>query len=255
MKEYLVAFLLSSSPLIAVAGTITSNLTMVDGYFTAKISAPDDEDIWLGNVDFNYLGGVPLHCENVAMGTGGEEGKKFTSATYECQNQFKVVLKKQESEKTADFTLYYQNEEKISYKMVSDPMLSQYVASDYLSKKQHENTAAREKYLSENTFSIMQACLGMLEANHYAAIAALQPGAGKSRMASRVSSSIEPLYGEDAKSYAEQLISYYSSNKDEALLESRNNGNLVFTAQLCTQQPDKFIPEIGKLLWSGKVRK
>jgi len=245
---------ISVSPVV-MAGTISAQLTMINGYFKAKISAPDDENIWMGNVDFDYLGSTPLHCENVGIGTGGEGAERFTSATYECQNQFKVHMKKTEKDEWADFSVFYQDKKQNSYKVKSDIPLAQYVASDYLSKRGQDDSLARAKRLSDETITLMQACMGIVQANQYAANASLMPDGSRQAISDRVYESIEPIYGKDAKIYADKMLAYYSENKDEASIVSRQNGSSVYTAQLCTQQPDKYIPDIGKLLWSGKVRK
>ena len=252
-KKHIVVIPLIFLSAFATAATIKTNLQMVDGQFKAQITSKDDENVWMGAVDFNYLGSLPMHCDSVSMGSSGAEGQRRTSATYECPNNLEVRITKLEAETLADFILYSDGQEQLAMKVKSSPPLKQLERSDYISKRFEENLAARNNSLKENTVPLFQACMNVIDANRVIAQAVVNND--NDYLIKVATDALRSIYGDGAVLYVERMLSYYKVNKDEAFVLSRQHSNTTYAAQICYQQPDKHIPEVEKLLLSGKIRR
>jgi len=243
---------------VAEAAKITTKLKMVDGHFTATINNNDDEEVWMGDLDFKYLGSMPMHCESVGMGSSGPKGKMRSSATYECPNGIEIHLTRREGEKYADLELRSNGKKQLEMKVDAQPPLRQMGRSEFLSKRFAEKLKERNEFIEKNTIPLMQACINTIESARAVAHAVTSEAATGEKNGYYLkiaTDALFPIYGSNAEKYVDLMRAHFLSNKDDAYALSMNRGSSTYEAQLCYQQPDKYIKDVGKMLWSGKIRR
>ncbi|HID8737807.1 TPA: hypothetical protein ACYEP6_000857 [Klebsiella variicola] len=260
MKKFIVilAFILFALSSPAISKQITSHLKMVDGYLDGTLTANDDEPIWYGDYEFDFLEGMHFTCKMVSLHTSGADPINLTSVSYRCQNGFSVVIEKKLSEKYATIkteSINFKTGETIDrgeIKVTSSVPLTMIEHNNYNSKMFDKRIMDRERWLKDNTMDVFDAC-NIIMSSHMLAYQLVNAGAPNSNEGKKqMSEALSKLYPKNGDAMTQAIIDFHSKDKDPfgMPLTFGLKGRLI---QMCRAEPENYIPEFGPLVMSGKI--
>lgn len=260
MKKLIVisAFILFSLSPPAMSKQITSHLKMVDGHFNGTLTANDDEPIWFGIFEYDFLGSQHLTCRMDSMHTSGDVPDRMTSVNYRCQNGFSVQLSKKENDRYATLSLQninFESGEEISlgsYKVTSSIPLMMIENNKYNDNLFNKRNAEREQWIKDNTVDVFSAC-DIIMSSHLLAYQMVNAGSQNNSVGkSKIRSALSKLYPKNADVMAQAFINFHSGDKEPfgMPLTFGVKGRMI---KMCTDNPSDYIPEFGPLVMSGKI--
>lgn len=260
MKKLIVisAFILFALSPPAISKQITSHLKMVDGYFNGILTAHDDEPIWFGILEFDFLGSQHLTCRMDSMHTSGDAPDRMSSVNYRCQNGFSVQLSKNENDRYAILNLQNINFESGeesqlgSYKVTSSIPLTMIENNKYNDDLFNKRNAEREQWVKENTVDVFSAC-DIIMSSHLLAYQMVNAGTqNNSAGRNEIRDALSKLYPKNADEMVQSFIIFHSGDKEPfgMPLTFGVKGRMI---KMCMDQPGDYIPEFGSLVISGKI--
>lgn len=242
---------LVASSFASTAENVT-NLRQAGGNFSASLNSSGGSQ-WLGQLRFKLMGSIDMKCDNASI--GGDDAGML--ASYRCQNGYTAYLKKDAEDKNPEFSLsaidFQTGRESevpgMKMKMIASPPIPK--ISDFQSINSEFDKNQKTIKSGRSGVSVGDACTSVIAAHTRAASYALT-GDVSSKAAKDVGSFISGLYPDKKTDMASYIIRQYLNNKEQARLISLPDSN-NYLIRDCIESPDKYIPDFGNLVWSGKI--
>lgn len=245
------SFSFVASSFASAAETVT-NLRQADGNFSASLNSSGGSQ-WLGQLRFKLMGSIEMKCDNTSIG-GDDSG---VLATYRCQNGYTAYLKKDARDKNPEFSLsaidFQTGKESdvpgMKMRVIASPPLPKIADFQSINTEFDKNQKVIKP--GRRGVAVGDACTSVIAAHTRAASYALT-GDVSSKAAEDVGSFISGLYPDKKTDMASYIIRQYLNNKEQARLISLPDSN-NYLIRDCIESPDKYIPDFGNLVWSGKI--